>query len=36
VHLRPDKGEPFQPGVLLGFTFVMCYARSHFASSRAQ
>jgi hypothetical protein len=36
VRLRPDKREPFQPGMFLGFTFGVGYSRSHFASSRVQ
>jgi hypothetical protein len=36
VRLRPDESQPFQPGMLLGFTFGICYSRSHFASSRTQ
>ena len=35
-HLCPQKGEPFQASVRLGFASTASYSRSHCASARAQ
>src|SRR5215813_7206885 len=36
LGLRPQKCQPFQPGVSLGFAGGAFYSRSHLARSRAQ